>query len=780
MKTLKDLKINETCKVISITGKGATRQHLLDMGITPGTIIKFIKCAPLGDPMEFKLRGYSLTLRKDDAKTIKVVECEDETIDVVDIRKNISVHPGLGESGIKYHDKKTEKSLPADKIINFALVGNQNAGKTTLFNQLTGSNQHVGNFPGVTVDRKDGPIRKHSETLITDLPGIYSMSSYTPEETVSRDFILDEKPDGIINVLDATSIERGLYLTMQLLELDIPMVLALNMMDEIDANDGYVDINGLEEKLGIPVVPISASKNQGIDELIEHAIHVAKYQEKPKVQDYCDISDYNGAVHRCLHSIMSMIEDHTIASGLPLRFCASKCAENDKLIINKLNLDKNEIETLEHITKQMEDESGLDKAAAIADMRYKFISKVTKNNIIKPKESKEQKRTNKIDKLLTGKYTAIPMFVMIMLTIFVLTFNIIGPYLQAIIESLINGFANIIDAWLLNNKVNLAIHSLIIDGIFKGVGSVLSFLPIVVLLFLFLSLLEDTGYMARVAFFMDKVLRRIGLSGRSIVPLIIGFGCSVPGVMSSRTLPSQRDRKITILLTPFMSCSAKLPIYGFFARAFFPNHAGLVIGCLYFLSILIGILIAYLFKNTVFKGEPVPFVMELPSYRLPNIKTVSQLLWEKAKDFLQRAFGVIFIASIVIWFLQNFSFNLQMINNVEESILANIASIITPIFKPLGFVDWRITVSLITGFLAKETVVSTLQVLLPIDIVSFLSIRSALSLLVFCLLYTPCIATISTIKKELGTSYSIFVLVFYCFIAYLFSLMTYLFFGVLF
>ena len=774
MKTLKDLQINKSGKVISIAGKGAARQHLLDMGIIPGTIIKFVKLAPLGDPMEFKLRGYTLTLRKEDAKTIKIEDCDDEVIEKASINKAIISHPGLGESGIKYHNKKTENPLPDNQIINFALVGNQNAGKTTLFNQLTGSNQHVGNFPGVTVDRKDGPIRNHPETLLTDLPGIYSMSSYTPEETVSRDFVLNEKPHGIINVLDATSIERGLYLTMQLLELDIPMVLALNMMDEVDSNGGYIDINGLEEKLGIPVVPISAAKNEGIDELIEHAIHVAKYQEKPTIQDYCDVNDRGGAVHRCLHSIMHMIEDHALSSDLPIRFCASKCAENDKLIINKLHLDKNEIEALEHITKQMEDESGLDKAAAIADMRYSFINKVTKKTVIKPKESKQQIRSSKIDKILTGKYTAIPMFILIMLGIFLLTFNIIGPYFENIIAYAIQSLSNSVDKWLSLNNVNNGLHSLVIDGVFNGVGSVLSFLPIVILLFLFLSLLEDSGYMARVAFFMDKLLRKIGLSGRSIVPLIIGFGCSVPGVMASRTLPSQRDRKMTILLTPFMSCSAKLPIYGFFAKAFFPKQAGLIMSALYFLGILVGIIVALLFKNTMFKGEPVPFVMELPSYRMPSLKSVSQLLWEKAKDFLQRAFTVIFMASIVIWFLESFSFNLDFVNNTEESILSNIATLISPIFKPLGFEDWQITVSLITGFLAKETVVSTLQVLLPVSITSFLPSSSAISLLVFCLLYTPCVATIAAIKRELGSKYAVFVIIFQCILAWLLAFITHL------
>lgn len=772
MLTLKDIEIGQSAKIVSITGKGATRQHLLDMGIIPETIIKYESIAPLGDPMEISLRGYKLSLRKDDAKNIKVELCEPEEI-VTNPNIKATSHPGFGESGKKYHDKKTENPLPEDSLLTFALVGNQNAGKTTLFNQLTGSNQHVGNFPGVTVDRKDGQIRNHANTLIVDLPGIYSMSPYSPEELVSRDYILKEKPQGIINVLDANSIERGLYLTMQLLELDIPMVLALNMMDEIYNNGGYIDINGLEEQLGIPVVAISASKNEGIDELIEHAIHVTKYQEKPVAKDYCDEND-NGEVHRCLHSIMHLIEDHAKKAQLPLRFCASKCAENDTKIIKMLNLDKNEVETIEHITKQMEDERKLDKAAAIADMRYRFIHSVTSNNVIKPSESKQQILSSKIDKVLTGKYTAIPCFITIMLLIFFITFNVVGPYLENLIANLISSLAIKVDTWMSINNVNVGLHSLVIDGIFEGVGTILSFLPIILVLFFFLSILEDSGYMARVAFFMDKLLRRIGLSGRSIVPLIIGFGCSVPAVMSARTLPSERDRKMTILLTPFMSCSAKLPIYAFFSNMFFPNCAGLVMGLLYFLGIIVGIVVALLFKNSLFKGEAVPFVMELPSYRLPNARTVGQLLWDKTKDFLQRAFGIIFIATIVIWFLQNFTFNLSIVTNQEDSMLAIIASKIAPVFKPCGFDDWRIVVALVTGFLAKESVVSTLQVLMPGQLItSLLTTASAISLLVFCLLYVPCIATISAIKKELDGKYALFIVIFQCAIAWLFSFLTY-------
>ena len=773
MKTLDNLEIGKSGRITEINGAGATRQHLLDMGIIPGTVIKLVKYAPLGDPIEYKLQGYSLTLRKDDAKTITVEDCDEEVINPKDIRKH-SAHPGLGESGYQFHDRKTEKPLDDKTLITFALLGNQNSGKTTLFNQLTGSNQHAGNFPGVTVDRKDGQIRNHPETLITDLPGIYSMSPYSPEELVSRDFVLDEKPKGIINVVDATSIERGLYLTMQLLELDIPMVLALNMMDEIDNNGGYVDINGLEAELGIPVIPISASKNQGIDELIEHAIHVAKYQEKPLRQDYCDANDNGGAVHRCLHSIMHIIEDHASSANLPLRFCASKAAEGDKLIIDKLSLDQNHIETLEHITMQMEAERGLDKAASIADMRYSFIRKISKANIIKPSESKESLRSKRIDKILTGKYTAIPSFILIMLSIFYLTFEVISPYFERLIELSVSSLTNIVDVWMTNSNVDESLHSLVIDGIFGGVGSVLSFLPVVIILFFFLSLLEDSGYMARVAFFMDKLLRKIGLSGRSIVPLIIGFGCSVPAVMSTRILPSERDRKMTILLTPFMSCSAKLPVYAFFAKSFFPEHAGLVMTILYFTGVAVGIAVAYVYKSTLFKGEAVPFVMELPSYRLPSMNSVGHLLWDKAKDFLQRAFTIIFVASIVIWFLETFSFSLTMVDNPEQSILAGIATTVAPVFMPLGFGNWKIVVALVTGFLAKEAVVSTLQVLFTSSaLLSYLNTASAISLLVFCLLYVPCIATIAAIRHEMGHKWAHYVVVFQCAIAWICAFIAY-------
>ena len=768
MKTLADLKLKQSCKVISVSGKGKNRQHLLDMGVTPNTIMTFESLAPLKDPMEFSLRGYKLSLRKEDAKTIEV-EIVDNIVETDNhiIKKN-TVHPGYGENGINYHDKKSEKPIEQNKVLTFALVGNQNAGKTTLFNQLTGSNQHAGNFPGVTVDRKDGQIRNYPNTLITDLPGIYSLSPYTPEELVSRDFILNEKPLGIINVLDATSIERGLYLTMQLLELDIPMVLALNMMDEIDNNDGYIDINELESYLGIPVVPISASKNEGIDELIEHAIHVAKYQEKPTVKDYCDVKDYNGSIHRCLHSIMHIIEDHCDLYNLPLRFCACKCLEFDSHIIKLLNLDKNEIATIKHIISQMESESGYDKAAAIADMRYSFIHKATKNSVIKPHISKEQLFSNNIDKILTGKYTAIPSFILIMLTVFYLSFELIGPYFESLIELSITALTNLVDTFLLSHNTNVALHSLIIDGIFKGIGSVLSFLPIIITMFFFLSILEDSGYMARVAFFMDKILRKIGLSGRSIVPLLIGFGCSVPAIMASRTLPSKRDRYMTIMLTPFMSCSAKLPVYAFFCQLFFKDYASLAMLCLYLLGIIVGIIVSLIFKKTIFKGEAVPFVMELPTYRLPSIKSVSMLLWDKTKDFLSKAFSIIFIATIIIWFMQNFEFSFALVTNYNDSILAHIANYISFIFKPLGFADWRISTALVTGFIAKESVVSTLAILMDTnELLNLLSMPAVLSLLSFTLLYTPCIAAINAIKQELGFKYSIFVVLFQCFIAWL-------------
>ncbi len=773
---LKDLMTGKTARILSVNGQGANRQHFLDMGVIPGATIRMIKTAPMGDPIEYKLHGYDLTLRKSDAENIEVELTEEEPeTNKKDIRRIKAEHPGLGESGIKYHDKKTETALSDNTKLTFALVGNQNAGKTTLFNQLTGSNQHVGNFPGVTVDRKDGQIRKHPETLITDLPGIYSLSPYSPEEIVSRNFVLDEKPLGIINVVDATSIDRGLYLTMQLLETDIPMVLALNMMDEVRNNGGYVDINSLEKELGIPVVAISASKNEGIDELIEHAIHVCKYQEKPSRQDYCDVKDLNGAVHRCLHSIMAVIEDHAEKAGLPLRFCASKVADHDKAIIDRLNLDPNEIETIEHLIKQMEDECGLDSAAAIADMRYKFIMKTTKASVIRPNESIEHLRSKNIDKVLTGKYTAIPSFVLIMALVFYITFGLVGPVFENLIAGLVNWLTLITDNALTNAGVNPVLHSLIINGIFEGVGSILSFLPIIVILFFFLSILEDSGYMARVAFVMDKLLRKLGLSGRSIVPMLVGFGCTVPAVMSARTLPSERDRKMTILLVPFMSCSAKLPIYAFFAAAFFKKYAALVMTGLYFIGILISIIIALIFKNTIFKGEAVPFVMELPNYRLPSAKNVAQLLWEKAKDFLTRAFTVIFIATILIWLMQNFSFSFNLVADSKDSILAGISSFISPIFRPLGFEDWRITTSLFTGFMAKESVVSTLNILFGSTeaLMEVLTPLKAFSLLIFCLLYSPCVAAVGTIRKEMGISWALGVIIFTTSIAWICSFIFY-------
>ncbi|MDO5440362.1 MAG: ferrous iron transport protein B [Erysipelotrichaceae bacterium] len=773
MKKLNELSIGNTGKIVTVLGDGANRQHLLEMGLIPGAKIKLIKFAPLGDPIEFKINGYELTLRKDDASKIEIEDAiEDE--EIISLKDSIKEHPGLGEGG-KFHDKKTEKPLPSDTVINFALVGNQNAGKTTLFNQLTGSNQHVGNFPGVTVDRKDGQIRNHKNTIVTDLPGIYSMSPYTNEELVSRDFVLNEKPKGIINIVDATTLERGLYLTAQLLELDIPMVVALNMMDEVKNNGGYIDINGLEAKLGIPVVAISAAKNEGVDELIEHAIHVAKYQEKPLVKDYCDKDDNGGAVHRCLHSIMHLIEDHAKANELPLRFAASKCAEGDELIINKLGLDQNEKETLEHITSQMEAERGLDKSAAIADMRYSFIRKCTKNTVYKKDNSIENQRSYKIDEILTGKYTGIPIFILIMGLVFFLTFEVIGAFFQNILANGIESLRLLVDGLLTKANVSYGVHSLVIDGIFGGVGSILSFVPLIVVLFFFLSLLEDSGYMARVAFIMDKLLRKIGLSGRSIVPMLIGFGCTVPAVMSARTLPSERDRKMTILLTPFMSCSAKLPIYAFFANAFFPNYKALAMISIYLLGIIIGILVALIFKNTIFKGDAVPFIMELPTYRLPSAKNVGQLLWQKAADFLERAFTVILVATIVIWFFESFNTKLLMVSDPSESMLAMIAGNLSFIFKPLGFGSWQVVTSLISGFLAKESVVATLSMLYGSieNIAIALPIKSIISLLVFCLLYTPCIAAVNAIKKELGLKSAITLVVFQCTIAWIVSFAIY-------
>ena len=708
--TLRDLPIGKTATIRSVGGEGALRQHFLDMGLIPKGDVTMVKYAPMGDPMELRIHSYELTLRLADAEKIEIENIRDTSEETVTRNRENIPHPGLGEGG-KYHQKETEHPLPDDVPLTFALAGNQNCGKTTLFNQLTGSNQHVGNFPGVTVDRKDGAIRGKANTLVTDLPGIYSMSPYTSEEIVTRNFVLNEHPKGIINIVDATNIERNLYLTMQLMELDIPMVLALNMMDEVRENGGSIHVNQMEEMLGIPVVPISAAKNEGIDELISHALHVAKYQEKPTEIDYCDANDDGGAVHRCLHAIMHLIEDHAAEAGIPVRFAASKLAEGDSLILDSLHLDQNEKEMLEHIIVQMENERGLDRAAAIAHMRFDFIQKICDETVIKPKESKEHLRSVAIDKILTGKYTAIPCFIGIMGLVFFLTFGVIGAFLSDLLDLGITSLGNLVDGLMTSWNVNQALHSLVIDGIFNGVGSVLSFLPIIVTLFFFLSLLEDSGYMARVAFVMDKLLRKIGLSGRSIVPMLIGFGCTVPGVMASRTLPSERDRKMTILLTPFMSCSAKLPIYAFFAAAFFPEHGALVMIALYFGGIFMGILMALLMGHTMFSGEAVPFVMELPNYRLPGAKNVGHLLWDKAKDFLQRAFTVIFLATMVIWFLQSFNLHLNMVSDSRDSILAMVAGVIAPLFAPMGLADWRISTALITGFLAKESVVSTLSIL---------------------------------------------------------------------
>ncbi len=771
--TLKDLEIGKTAVVTVVGGEGSLRQHFLDMGVLPGTEVTLVKYAPMGDPMELRVHGYELTLRLEDAAKIEIAEDsilevrEEEKISDVLQHGRTREHPGLGEGG-RYHVKAEEHPLPKDAMLTFALAGNQNCGKTTLFNQLTGSNQHVGNFPGVTVDRKSGSIKGHPRTLVTDLPGIYSMSPYSSEEIVTRQFIIQDKPTGIINIVDATNIERNLYLTMQLMELDVPMVLALNMMDEVRGNGGAIHINELEEMLGIPVVPISAAKNEGTEELISHALHVAQYQERPGRIDFCDKDENGGAVHRCLHGIMELIEDHAARAGIPVRFAAGKLAEGDELVRKALKLSQNEEDMIEHIICQMEEERGLDRAAAIADMRFSFIMKLADRTVIKPRESKEHERSRKMDRVLTGKYTAIPAFIGIMALVFWLTFNVIGAWLQGILEKGIDWLTNIVDSALAAANVNHVLHSLVIEGIFNGVGSVLSFLPIIVTLFFFLSMLEDSGYMARVAFVMDKLLRKIGLSGRSIVPMLIGFGCTVPGVMASRTLPSERDRKMTIILTPFMSCTAKLPIYGFFANAFFPRHSGFVMVCLYFTGILVGIVVALVSKGTVFRGEAVPFVMELPNYRLPGAKNVAQLLWDKAKDFLQRAFTVIFIATIAIWFLQTFDLRLNIVEDSRDSILAVAAGVAAPLFAPLGFGDWRISTSLIAGFMAKESVVSTVSVLFggTEKLMAVLTPLSAASLLVFCLLYTPCVAAVASIKRELGGKWAAFVVLGQCAIAW--------------
>ena len=767
--TLKDLNIGETAVIGTVGGEGALRQHFLDMGLIPGEEVTLVKFAPMGDPMELSIHGYELTLRLDDAARIGVTLAKAPAAKKAAAESEKPVeHPGLGEGG-RYHTKKGENPLPDGTTLTFALAGNQNCGKTTLFNQLTGSNQHVGNFPGVTVDRKSGAIRNNPNTEVTDLPGIYSMSPYTSEEIVTRQFIIGEKPTGIINIVDATNIERNLYLTMQLMELDTPMVLALNMMDEMRGNGGTVRINKMEAMLGIPVVPISAAKNEGVDELVDHALHVAKYQERPGRMDFCGEEDHGGAVHRCIHGIIHLIEDHAKAAGIPVRFAATKLVEGDQRIEAALKLDQNEKEMIEHIIVQMEQERGLDRAAAIADMRFHFIHQLVDQTVVKPRQSKEQLRSARIDRFLTGRYTAIPAFVGIMALVFYLTFGVIGLALQNLLEVGIDALTAAVDSTLTAWNVNAAVHSLVIDGIFTGVGSVLSFLPIIVTLFFFLSLLEDTGYMARVAFVMDKLLRRIGLSGRSIVPMLIGFGCTVPGVMASRTLPSERDRKMTILLTPFMSCSAKLPIYSLFAAAFFPEHAALVMVSLYFLGIAVGILMAILLKSSVFKGEAVPFVMELPNYRLPGLKNVVQLLWEKARDFLQRAFTVIFVATIIIWFLQSFDLRLSLTADPQQSILAWLASGIAPLFAPLGFADWRVSTALITGFMAKESVVSTLTILYGSSaaFAAALSPAEAAPLLVFCLLYTPCIAAVASVKRELGGKWAFIMVANQCIVAWL-------------
>ena len=766
--TLKELNIGESAVVEAVGGAGALRQHFLDMGLIPGEKVTLVKFAPMGDPMELQIHGYSLTLRLDDAAQITV-----SAIPTVRLApkarpaEKMVEHPGLGEGG-RYHTKQGERPLPDGTTLTFALAGNQNCGKTTLFNQLTGSNQHVGNFPGVTVDRKSGAIKGHPDTEVTDLPGIYSMSPYSSEEIVTRQFIINEKPTGLINIVDATNIERNLYLTMQLMELDTPMVLALNMMDEVRGNGGTIRINQMEAMLGIPVVPISAAKNEGVDELVDHALHVAKYQECPGRMDFCSEDDHGGAVHRCIHGILHLIEDHAKAAGIPVRFAATKLVEGDPRIEEALKLDQNEKEMIEHIIVQMEQERGLDRAAAIADMRFHFIHQLVDKTVVKPHASKEQIRSSRIDQVLTGKYTAIPAFIGIMALVFYLTFGVIGAGLQDLLAAGIDALTALTDQALTGWHINAALHSLIIDGIFTGVGSVLSFLPIIVTLFFFLSLLEDTGYMARVAFVMDKLLRRIGLSGRSIVPMLIGFGCTVPGVMASRTLPSERDRKMPILLTPFMSCSAKLPIYSLFAAAFFPRHAALVMVGLYFLGIAVGVLMAILLKGTVFKGEAVPFVMELTNNRLPGLKNVAQLLWDKAKDFLERAFTVIFLATIVIWFLQNFDLRFSLTSDPQTSILALLAGDIAPLFAPLGFGDWRISTALITGFMAKESVVSTLTILFGSSaaFAAALTPAQAAPLLVFCLLYTPCIAAVASVKRELGGKWAAIMVVNQCIVAW--------------
>lgn len=777
--TLKELEIGKSAVVTQVGGEGALRQHFLDMGMIPGAEVTVVKFAPMGDPMELQIHGYELTLR--------LAEAEQIEIKPIDKRSNShagseriqpSVHPGLGEEG-KFHSKEDEHPLPEGTTLTYALVGNQNCGKTTLFNQLTGANQHVGNFPGVTVDRKDGAIKGYSDTNVTDLPGIYSMSPYSSEEIVSRNFVLQDHPTAIINIVDATNIERNLYLTMQLLEMDIPMVVALNMMDEVTSNHGAINVNLMEELLGVPVIPISAAKNEGVEELVKHALHIAKYQERPMRQDFCDKKDHDGSVHRCIHAVIHLIEDHAEKADIPVRFAATKAIEGDLLILKQLKLDENEKEMLEHIVCQMETERGVDRSAAIADMRFDFIERLCEQAVVKPKESKERIRSEKIDRIFTGKYTAIPCFIAIMAAVFYLTFNVIGAWLQNILQLGIDAIADMVGKGLKAAQLNDALYSLIMDGIFTGVGSVLSFLPIIVTLFFFLSLMEDSGYIARVAFVMDKLLRKIGLSGKSIVPLLIGFGCTVPAVMATRTLTSERDRKMTILLTPFMSCTAKLPIYAFFVSVFFPGRGGLIMTGLYLFGIVMGILVAFLYRATLFEGEPVPFVMELPNYRLPGVRNVGQLLWEKAKDFLQKAFSVILVATVVVWFLQSFNLRLNMVSDSSDSMLAMIAQIFVPILTPLGLGDWRIATALISGVMAKESVVSTLEVLFSGSISTVLSPLTAGSLLVFSLLYTPCIAAIASIKRELGSKWAVSMVIWQCIVAWVAAFAVYLIGGLL-
>lgn len=772
--TLKELQIGKSAVITKVGGEGALRQHFLDMGMIPGAEVTVVKLAPMGDPMEVQIHGYELTLRLAEAEEIEIEQIQKRTRDHRGIEQSKNTdHPGLGESG-KYHSRDHENPVPEGTILTYALVGNQNCGKTTLFNQLTGARQHVGNFPGVTVDRKDGVIRGYENTEVTDLPGIYSMSPYSSEEIVSRNFVLNEKPRAIINIVDATNIERNLYLTMQLLEMDIPMVVALNMMDEVTSNHGAINVNLMEELLGVPVIPISAAKNEGVEELVKHALHIAKYQERPMRQDFCDKKDHDGSVHRCIHAVIHLIEDHAEKADIPVRFAATKAIEGDLLILKQLKLDENEKEMLEHIVCQMETERGVDRSAAIADMRFDFIERLCEQAVVKPKESKERIRSEKIDRIFTGKYTAIPCFIAIMAAVFYLTFNVIGAWLQNILQLGIDAIADMVGKGLKAAQLNDALYSLIMDGIFTGVGSVLSFLPIIVTLFFFLSLMEDSGYIARVAFVMDKLLRKIGLSGKSIVPLLIGFGCTVPAVMATRTLTSERDRKMTILLTPFMSCTAKLPIYAFFVSVFFPGRGGLIMTGLYLFGIVMGILVAFLYRATLFEGEPVPFVMELPNYRLPGVRNVGQLLWEKAKDFLQKAFSVILVATVVVWFLQSFNLRLNMVSDSSDSMLAMIAQIFVPVLTPLGLGDWRIATALISGVMAKESVVSTLEVLFSGSISTVLSPLTAGSLLVFSLLYTPCIAAIASVKRELGGKWAVSMVIWQCIVAWVAAFAVYL------